>query len=349
MARRKTKKEAVEAESLLGSMAESEEELDLPEELEEALMEMQEEMAVQDEVPEGAEDEDADFVEDPEDDDLPEAEVKAAPKKKKPARARKKKPATKKTATKSKTTKAPKAKSTRTKAKAKQEPISDVDEVVEDAVEAPTATDEAPQSESKPKAAPAAKSQDTQTAQPATPSPELNEPAATSKKDETASPSAAPAMVEQWASVKDISDSISKNFERVNDMLKEIPERQKLELQKIAKQTRRAPWASRVAVAASVLAVILSIVSLSLVSSMRRAMIMQQQPAMMVPHRPAQNQQPVQRPPVREARADAPAPSAPAKTVERRQVEAPSETFRKKASVAGIKWRKRGYRPSFHR
>jgi hypothetical protein len=81
------------------------------------------------------------------------------------------------------------------------------------------------------------------------------------------------AMVRQWSNIREISQSVTANFERVNALLQELPAKV-VEMEKSFKQPPMKPaFLTKVASVASVIAIVFSLLSLSLSQSARQAVL----------------------------------------------------------------------------
>lgn len=81
-------------------------------------------------------------------------------------------------------------------------------------------------------------------------------------------------MAKQWATVKDTTDHVSKNFERVSGMLGELPVAYDRMLQEMAKQHQaKPPQGVKAALVASLVALVLSGISLLYSQSVRQTVL----------------------------------------------------------------------------
>ena len=86
-------------------------------------------------------------------------------------------------------------------------------------------------------------------------------------------------MVKQWSAARDISQAMATNLERISQMVQELPPKYTGALDQIFKQPPPKPTlVSKVALAASLIAIILSLVGLSMSQSTRQFVLTQEPP-----------------------------------------------------------------------
>lgn len=85
-------------------------------------------------------------------------------------------------------------------------------------------------------------------------------------------------MVSQWGAIKEMSSSISTNLERVASLLQDLPTNYATTLHDLAKknQPKSSPFVTKIVLGASVLAFVLSVVSLTLSQSTRQVLFNKQ-------------------------------------------------------------------------